>query len=352
MIFHAIMTVTHEKLGEKLAEKLDSKLGGELEIIAPEDSAPMRLDKFLAQACPDLSRARLQKLIKEQQVIVSGFIIKKPSHEITAGDQITVNIPPAVPDEIKAEDIPLDIVYEDDDLLVINKAVGMVVHPGAGNWDGTLVNALLHHCQGNLSGIGGVQRPGIVHRLDKETSGLMVVAKNDSAHQGLSAQLQDRSLSRIYKAFVWRAPTLIKGKVDMPIGRDSANRIKMAIMMKSGREAITHYHVREKYDAAASMIECKLATGRTHQIRVHMQHIKHPMIGDPLYGLPAQEGTALLKRAGYEEDVAAQIMAFDRQALHAAEIGFIHPASGEEMRFKCDMPEDLQNIESLLKSIG
>ncbi len=323
-----------------------------LELTAAEEVKPMRLDKFLAQECPDLSRARLQKLIKDGQVVVSGYIIKKPSHEISAGESIVVNIPPAEPDEIKPENIPLDIVYEDDDLLVINKAVGMVVHPGAGNWNGTLVNALLHHCQGNLSGIGGVQRPGIVHRLDKETSGLMVVAKNDAAHQGLSDQLQDRSLSRIYKAFVWRAPTLIKGKVDMPIGRDNVNRIKMAIMMNSGREAITHYHVREKYDEAASVVECKLATGRTHQIRVHMQHIKHPLIGDPLYGLPAQEGTALLKRAGFEENAINDIMAFDRQALHAAEIGFIHPLSGKEMRFSCDMPEDLQNIENILKTIA
>ena len=322
-----------------------------LDIQIPEDAAPSRLDKALAVACPDLSRSRLQALIKDGQVIVSGYIIKKPSYEVVSGNKISINIPPAVDDEMKAEDIPLDVIFEDDDLLVINKDVGMVVHPGAGNWDGTLVNALLHHCKGNLSGIGGVQRPGIVHRLDKETSGLIVVAKNDMAHQSLSDQLQDRSLSRIYKAFVWRAPVIIKSKVDMPIGRDNVNRIKMAIMMSSGREATTHYMLDKKYDEAASILECKLETGRTHQIRVHMQHIKHPLIGDPLYGLPNQEGRALLKRAGYESDAIDQIMAFDRQALHAAEIGFIHPRSDEQMHFKCDMPEDLQNLENCLNSI-
>ncbi len=317
----------------------------------PEEATTSRLDKALAAALPDLSRSRLQTLIKEGQVIVSGFIIKKNSYQVEAGDKITIQIPPAKDDTLLPEDIPIDVIYEDDDLLVINKAVGMVVHPGAGNWDGTLVNALLHYCKGNLSGIGGVQRPGIVHRLDKETSGLMVVAKNDLAHQGLSAQLQDRTLSRVYKSFVWRVPTIVKGKVDMPIGRDTRNRIKMGIMMTSGREAVTHYRVRDKYEGAVAMLECKLQTGRTHQIRVHMQHIKHPLIGDPLYGLPDQEGTALLKRAGYEEDVITQIMAFKRQALHAAEIGFIHPRSSEEMHFTCAMPDDLQNIENCLKTI-
>ena len=323
-----------------------------LQFVIEENASPMRLDKALAALTPDYSRARLQPLIKSGQVVVSGYIIKKPSHEVLAGDEITLTVPPAVEDEIKAEDIPLDIVYEDDDLLVINKAVGMVVHPGAGNWDGTLVNALLHHCKGNLSGIGGVQRPGIVHRLDKETSGLRVVAKNDYAHQGLSEQLQDRSLSRIYTAFTWRVPTILKGKVDMPIGRDSANRIKMAIMMHSGREAVTHYRVQDRYGDAASNIECKLESGRTHQIRVHMKHIKHPLIGDPLYGLPAQEGTALLKRAGYEQEAITAIMSFDRQALHAGEIGFIHPTSGEEMRFKCEMPADLLNLKNHLKTVS
>jgi len=323
-----------------------------IEFTIDENATPIRLDKALADNIMDYSRARLQALIKDGQVIVSGFKIKKPSHAVVAGDKITVTVPAPVADKIIAEDIPLDVVYEDDDLLIVNKAVGMVVHPGAGNWDGTMVNALLHHCKGNLSGIGGVERPGIVHRLDKETSGLMVVAKTDRAHQGLSAQLQDRSLSRIYTAFTWRVPTIIKGRVDMPIGRDSANRIKMAVMMHSGREATTHYSVKNNFGDGVACLECKLESGRTHQIRVHMRHIKHPLIGDPLYGLPAQEGTALLKRAGYEAEAIEAIMAFGRQALHAGEIGFVHPVTEEEMHFKSDMPQDLQDLKNHLKSIS
>jgi 23S rRNA pseudouridine1911/1915/1917 synthase len=320
--------------------------------IPEEETQELRLDKALSLLHPDLSRSRLKVLILDGDVIVSGYIIKTASHKVKAGDEITLKIPPPVEDTPRAENIPLDIVYEDDDLLVINKAVGMVVHPAVGNTSGTLVNALLYHCKDNLSGIGGVKRPGIVHRLDKETSGLMVVAKNDLAHQGLSDQLQDRTLSRVYSAFVWRAPTLLKGKVDMPIGRHSSNRLKMAIMMNSGRDAVTHYHVQEKYGDSISLVDCKLESGRTHQIRVHMQHIKHPLIGDPLYGLPHQEGQALLKKAGYEEDIIKKVMSFDRQALHAREIGFIHPRTEEEMRFNSDMPDDLLNLKNLFKTIG
>ncbi len=317
----------------------------------PEDTPPLRLDKALALLHPDMSRSRLKSLILAGDVVVEGFIVKTASYKVEAGNTIKIKVPPPVEDTPRAENIPLDIVYEDDDLLVINKAVGMVVHPAVGNMNGTLVNALLHHCKDNLSGIGGVKRPGIVHRLDKETSGLMVVAKNDMAHQGLSEQLQDRSLTRIYSALIWRVPTLLKGSVDMPIGRHSSNRLKMAIMMKSGRDAVTHYHCHEKYDEAASWVDCKLESGRTHQIRVHMQHIKHPLIGDPLYGLPHQEGQALLKRSGYEEETIKKIMSFDRQALHAREIGFFHPRSGEEMHFNSEMPEDLQKLKNLFKSI-
>jgi 23S rRNA pseudouridine1911/1915/1917 synthase len=318
----------------------------------PEDTNPMRLDKALAILHPDLSRSRLKMLILSGDVIVSDFIIKTASYKVKAGDQIIINIPEAVDDTPRAENIPLDIVYEDDDLLVVNKAVGMVVHPATGNQNGTLVNALLHHCKDNLSGIGGVKRPGIVHRLDKETSGLMVVAKNDLAHQSLSEQLQERTLSRVYGALVWRSPTLIKGSVDMPIGRHSSNRLKMAIMMKSGKIAVTHYHAKERYDEAASWVDCKLESGRTHQIRVHMQHIKHPLVGDPLYGMVSQEQRAQLKRSGYEEDVIKKIMAFDRQALHAREIGFVHPRSGEEMSFSSELPEDLQKLKNLFKTIN
>ena len=318
-----------------------------INIEVPEGYPLTRLDKALADLCPDLSRSRIKALILSDDVIVSGYIIKQVSHKVQGGDRITVTVPEAVDDTPVAENIPLDIIYEDNDLLVVNKAVGMVVHPGAGNHNGTLVNALLHHCKDNLSGIGGVKRPGIVHRLDKDTSGLMIVAKNDLAHQGLSDQLQDRSLSRLYTAFVWRVPTLVKGVVDAPVDRHSTNRLKMAVR-KEGREARTHYHVIQNYQDVIGVVECKLETGRTHQIRVHMQHIKHPLIGDPLYGLAAQEGRALLQCGGYEEDKIAEILAFPRQALHAHAISFIHPRSDQEMMFESDLPNDLMSLKKLL----
>ncbi|MCI5060630.1 MAG: RluA family pseudouridine synthase [Alphaproteobacteria bacterium] len=315
----------------------------------PEGTPPTRLDKLLATLYPDLSRSRLKSLILDGNVEVSGHVLTDVSYKVGEGQEITLSVPPASDNTPQAQDIPLEIVYEDDDLLVVNKAVGMVVHPGAGNHAGTLVNALLYHCGESLSGIGGVKRPGIVHRLDKETSGLLVVAKHEKAHQGLSDQLKDRTLSRIYTAFIWRVPTLIKGHVDAPIGRHPHHRLKMSIQ-RNGRDALTHYHVQETYRDAITQVACKLESGRTHQIRVHMQSIKHPLIGDPLYGLPAQEQVALLKKAGYEADAAQKIVKFPRQALHASEIGFIHPISGEEMRFKSDLPQDLLNLKSLIKS--
>ena len=323
-----------------------------IDLVVPEETSPTRLDKVIAELYPDLSRSRIKALIETDKVTVANNVIDTPSHKVKANDVIKIKVPPPVDDTPKAENIPLDIVYEDDDLLVLNKAVGLVVHPGAGNHDGTLVNALLYHCRDNLSGIGGVKRPGIVHRLDKETSGLMVVAKHDKAHQGLSDQLQDRTLSRTYAALAWRVPNLIKGKINEPIGRHGTNRLKMAIRKTSGRDAITHYFVQEKFSDIASWVECKLESGRTHQIRVHMQHIKHPLVGDPLYGLPNQEGVAYLKKAGMEPEDIEKVMNFGRQALHAHKIGFIHPVSGEEMAFSSDLPEDLQNLKSLFESMG
>lgn len=318
----------------------------------PEGYPLTRLDRAIADQLPDVSRARIQSFIEKGRVEIAGKIERKSSLKVGGGQGIILSMPPAVDDTPKAQNIPLDIVYEDDDLLVINKSVGMVVHPAVGNFDGTLVNALLFHCGESLSGIGGVKRPGIVHRLDKETSGLMVVAKHDKAHQGLSNQLQDKSLYRLYKAFTWKVPTIVKGKVDLPVGRHSSNRLKMAIQKSSGRDAVTHYHARTNFHDIISLFECRLETGRTHQIRVHMQHIKHPLIGDPLYGLPEQEGRSLLKKAGYEPNIIEEITKFPRQALHAAEIGFIHPVSDEEMHFKSDYPQDLFNLEKSIKSIS
>ncbi len=308
-----------------------------------------RLDKVLADLVEGVSRSRLKNLILQDQVMVNGKVCDDASAKVSAGDEITLVIPEAIDAIPQPENIPLDIVYEDDDLLVINKAVGMVVHPGAGNMNGTLVSALLYHCGDTLSGIGGVKRPGIVHRLDKDTSGLMVVAKNDRAHQGLAAQLSDRSLSRIYSAIVWKVPSPIKGTIVAPIGRSQQSRIKMGIRSHaSGREAITHYLREESFNDVVSLVSCKLETGRTHQIRVHMQHYGHPLLGDPLYGLPPQEQRSLMNRGGYDEEDRETVLAFPRQALHAAEIMFIHPVTGEEMGFSSELPDDLEGLLSIL----
>lgn len=321
------------------------------EFVMDEYYVGMRLDKALSELCPDLSRTRIKSLIEEGLVSVNGLDTTLPKQKVELGNRIKISIPPAVDDYPVAQDIPLDIIYEDEDLLVINKALDMVVHPGAGNPDGTLVNALLHHCPNDLSGIGGVKRPGIVHRLDKETTGLLVVAKNDMAHQALSAQLADRSLSRIYKALVWRVPHLIKGKVDIPIARHKTNRLKMAVRMGGDKEAVTHYMVEEQYGEAMAWVTCKLETGRTHQIRVHMQHIKHPLVGDPVYGMAKQEGGSLLNRSNFDAAARDEILKFPRQALHAAEIGFIHPRSGEEMRFTAPLPDDIQELKNLASTV-
>jgi 23S rRNA pseudouridine1911/1915/1917 synthase len=309
-----------------------------------------RLDKVLSDLAGDgVSRSRLKNLIVDGQVTLNGKVCDDASRKVGPGDVVQLTIPDAIEALPQPENIPLDVVYEDDDMLVINKAVGMVVHPGAGNQNGTLVSALLYHCGDSLSGIGGVKRPGIVHRLDKDTSGLMVVAKNDRAHSGLSEQLVDRSLSRIYQALVWKMPTPIKGKIIAPIGRHQQSRIKMSVRSNTmGREAITHYKREETFHDSISLVTCRLETGRTHQIRVHMSHIGHPLLGDQTYGLPAQEQRSLLNRAGYEEEAKLAILTFPRQALHAAGIMFIHPVSGEEMEFETELPEDLRDLISII----
>lgn len=309
-----------------------------------------RMDKVLSDLAGDgVSRSRLKTLIVDGQVTLNGTLCDDASRKVAAGDVIELVIPDAVEAVPQPENIPLDIVYEDEHMLVINKAVGMVVHPGAGNPNGTLVSALLYHCGDSLSGIGGVRRPGIVHRLDKDTSGLMVVAKNDRAHNGLASQLSDRSLSRIYQALVWKMPVPIKGRVNAPIGRHQTSRLRMSVRSHAmGREAITRYLREETFNDVISLVTCQLETGRTHQIRVHMQHLGHPLLGDQLYGLPAQEQRSLLNRAGYDEDVRDEIMEFPRQALHAAEIHFVHPITGEEMEFEADWPEDLMSLLSIV----
>lgn len=321
-----------------------------LHLTVEAEHAGERLDKFLAAEAGELSRTRIKALVLESQVLINNVVCDSPAHKLKAGDNITIGIPAPRDDTPLPENIPLDIVYEDEALIVINKPVGLVVHAGAGHEDGTLVNALLHHCGDSLSGIGGVKRPGIVHRLDKDTSGLMLVAKTDKAHQALSAQLSDRSLHRRYKALVWGVPIPIKGIVDAPIGRHPTHRQKMAVIHRNGREARTHYMVVEDWGLVA-MVECDLESGRTHQVRVHMTHLGHPLIGDPLYGLARNGQVSRLKKAGLEGDLAEEIINFPRQALHAAEIAFIHPLMDEEMGFERPLPEDMERIISILNQI-
>jgi 23S rRNA pseudouridine1911/1915/1917 synthase len=309
-----------------------------------------RLDKVLSDLAGEgVSRSRLKNLIVGGQVTLNGKTCDDASRKVSAGDVVELVIPEAIEALPQPENIPLDVIYEDEHMLVINKAVGMVVHPGAGNQNGTLVSALLYHCGDTLSGIGGVKRPGIVHRLDKDTSGLMVVAKNDIAHQGLASQLSDRSLSRIYQALVWKMPTPIKGTINVPIGRHQQSRVKMAVRSHAmGREAITHYLREDTFHDVISLVTCQLETGRTHQIRVHMHHLGHPLLGDQLYGLPPQEQRSLMNRGGYDEDVREAVLAFPRQALHAAGIHFVHPVTGEEMEFEAEWPEDLSDLFSII----
>jgi 23S rRNA pseudouridine1911/1915/1917 synthase len=309
---------------------------------------PERLDKALSDLAEGFSRSRLQTLIKEGCVTLNGLVELSISAKITAGDHIVINEPELVEMNPQAENIPLNIIYEDDDLLVMNKQVGLVVHPGAGNYEGTLVNALLHHCKDNLSGINGVLRPGIVHRLDKDTSGLMVVAKSDRAHKGLAAQLEDRSLSREYAALVLKVPTPIKGTIDGSIGRDPRNRQKMAMNTRNGKAARTHYHVQHNFHGACAFVHCKLESGRTHQIRVHMQSLGHPLIGDKLYGPQPTAIRATLKKAGYPVETIESLIAFPRQALHAKSISFLHPATGERHEYDSDLPKDLAKILKML----
>ncbi len=310
-----------------------------------------RLDKVLAMAAqeqaPDqgLSRARVQHLLKGGQVTCDGVLQNNPSAKAQIGQVYLLEIPPPVEATPQPQNIPLAVLFEDEDLLVLDKPVGLVVHPAAGNYDGTLVNALLFHCGASLSGIGGTARPGIVHRLDKETSGLMVVAKNDFTHQALTAQFSDRSLSRVYNALVWGAPTPLVGEIEGAIGRHPRNRQKMAVVSRGGKEALTRYKVLEIFKGGiASLVKCRLATGRTHQIRVHMAHSGHPVAGDPLYA--GRRGRFL--GAG-EKGPVGLIQAFPRQALHAGEISFIHPRLGKRKRFKSDPPADMKDLIKALK---
>jgi 23S rRNA pseudouridine1911/1915/1917 synthase len=289
----------------------------------------VRLDRFVAEAGSGLTRARVAKLIAEGRVIVDGRVADKPSQKVAAGSAVTVTIPDAAPSAILAEDIPLTIVYEDASLLVIDKPAGMVVHPAAGHREGTLVNAVLAHCGGSLSGVGGVARPGIVHRLDKLTSGLIMVAKSDAAHHGLAAQLKSRALSRTYLAVVKGIPKEAAGVIDAPIGRDPKERKRQGVV-EGGRTAVSRYVVLQRLKGAA-LVQVALETGRTHQVRVHMRHLGHPVLGDVLYS-----------RAAGKDRIG-------RQALHAWKLTFVHPVTGETMSFTAPPPPD---ILKLIQSLG
>ena len=324
-----------------------------------ESETGKRLDAVLASHDDTLSRSRFQNLIREGQVSLTSAdqpdrTIEEPKHRVNAGDRITVILPPPEDPTPQGEAIPIDVVFEDDHLIVVNKPAGLVVHPGAGNWTGTLVNALIHHCGDSLSGIGGVRRPGIVHRIDKETSGLLVVAKSDIAHKGLSEQFADHGrtgpLVRSYQALVWGVPHARKGTIDTRIGRSQHNRLRQKVLRQGGRQAITHYEVREDYrsggDVMASRIECHLETGRTHQIRVHMAHLGHPLIGDFDYGSGFKS-----KLNRLPDDLAQSIIENRRQALHAGLLGFAHPVTGETMIFESEMPQDLANLARSLQEM-
>ena len=295
-----------------------------------------RLDKALAELLPDLSRERLKALIVEGQVTAAGRSLN-PSMKVATGQAFAITLPPPVAAEAVAQDIPLVIVHEDADLIVVDKPAGLVVHPAAGNLDGTLVNALLHHCRGELSGIGGVARPGIVHRIDKDTSGLLVVAKSDRAHEGLAQQFKEHSIDRLYAAIVYGVPQPAAGTVDTWIARSNVDRKKMAVHREGrGKHAVTHYRMIERLHGAA-LVECRLETGRTHQVRVHMAHLGHPLIGDPVYGRERKGFKSILETLG-----------FKRQALHAKRLGFIHPVTGQKLSFDSALPTDMQELLSEL----
>jgi len=322
-----------------------------LTVEAEDDN--LRLDRFLATHIEGLSRSRLKALIKEGQVSFKGDTLVEPNHRVKCGQQFELNIPEIEDADPQPEDIPLDVVFEDEHLIVIDKPAGMVVHPAAGNWEHTLVNALLHHCGDSLSGIGGVRRPGIVHRIDKDTSGLLVVAKSDAAHRGLSEQFADHGrsgpLERAYLALVWGAPSRKSGTIDVPLARSTKNRLKIAVVPKGkenarGKFAITHYELLEKYFDTDGMVRvglvrCKLETGRTHQIRVHLAHIHHPLLGDDTYGAGFKASARNLP-----ESAQHALAKLNRQALHAAELGFEHPITGETLHFKSALPEELQSL--------
>ena len=300
------------------------------EVTAEEDG--LRLDQYIAGRCMDLSRSYIQKLIKESRVTINKNIQTKTKTAVQESDIVNVSLPDPKELEIKPQDIPLDILYEDNDVLVVNKPKGMVVHPAPGHYEDTLVNAVLYHCRDNLSGINGVLRPGIVHRIDKDTTGALIVCKNDKAHQKIADQLRAHTITRSYRAIVYNNFSEDEGMINAPIGRHPTNRKKRMVTEKNSKEAITHYKVLDHLNHKFNYIECRLETGRTHQIRVHMSHIGHPLLGDEVYG-----------------PVNSKFKNLQGQTLHAATIGFIHPTTEEYMEFSAPLPD---YFEKLLETLA
>ncbi len=324
------------------------------------ENPPKRLDKALSRDVPEeatLSRTRLTRLLEAGSIQVNGVVASDPKARAAEGDQVEITVEEADESHIGPEDIPLDVVFEDDDLIVVNKPAGMVVHPAPGSPSGTLVNALLHHCGDNLSGVGGVKRPGIVHRIDKETSGLLVVAKSDAAHQGLAAQFEKHTVERYYRAICYGVPAStdprlrgVRGanfepgnilKLTTHLARHKTDRQRQAVLFQGGRHAVTRVRVVESFGtpAAAALVECWLETGRTHQIRVHMAHAGHGLVGDPTYG-----GKRKLSPKALSPDAITALTGFPRQALHAAVLGFNHPVTGDALRFEAPLPADMQGV--------
>jgi len=340
-------------------------------IVTDETAQDTRLDQWLSQAVGDLSRSRLQDIIRNGGVWLDGKQVTQARLKLRAGQEIVVEMPNLRDSVPEPQNMPLDILYEDRDIIVVNKPSGLVVHPGNGNPDGTLVNALLYHCGDSLSGIGGVRRPGIVHRLDKDTSGVLVVAKNDVAHQHLSAQFADHGrsnmLERCYKAVIWGVPPHVSGRIETYLGRDARVRTRQAVVDSSrpdARHAVTHFKLVQSYGnkarrkkagegkmrinnpPIASLVECRLETGRTHQIRVHMAHIGHPLIGDDEYGRGLKSKINLLT-----EDVRQKVESFSRQALHACSLQFTHPKDGQILHFTAPLPDDMVALTTALQAL-
>jgi len=320
--------------------------GHSFELVVLAEDAGERLDRWLVENTEELSRSRIQSLIADGCLVLGdGAVVSDASRKVRGGERFTLTVPAPAPAKPQPENIPLDVIYEDDDLIVLEKPAGLVVHPAPGHTSGTLVNALLYHCRGSLSGIGGVTRPGIVHRLDKDTSGIMVCAKSDVAHRGLVEQFRVHSIERAYFAVVWGVPSPKRGRIETQIGRDPRDRKRMAVLMSGGKTAITEYETVRPIRDLAALMECRLFTGRTHQIRVHMLSLGHSLIGDPVY-----KSRAVTR---YTRDIVIQstLATYKYQALQAHTLGFVHPRTGKAERFETKLSEDLQRLIDGLDSL-